>query len=66
MNSISFSWDDRKNEANQKKHKISFEEAQSVFFNEYSIEYFDPDHSEAEDRFLMLGVSYKARVLVVS
>ncbi len=66
MNSISFFWDDRKNIANQKKHRVSFEGAQSVFFDENAIEYYDPDHSESEDRFLMLGLSYKVRILVVS
>jgi len=66
MNSISFSWDDQKNKANQKKHRISFEEAQSVFFDGNAIEYYDPDHSEMEDRFLMLGVSYKIQILIVS
>jgi uncharacterized DUF497 family protein len=66
MNSISFSWDDRKNKANQKKHGVSFEEGQTVFFDENAIEYFDPDHSEDEDRFLMLGLSYRLRILVVS
>jgi uncharacterized DUF497 family protein len=66
MNSISFSWDDRKNKANQKKHGVSFEEAETVFFDENAIEYFDPDHSEDEDRFLMLGLSYRLRILVVS
>ena len=66
MNPISFSWDDRKNIANQKKHRISFEEAQSVFFDEHAIEYYDPDHSESEDSFLMLGLSYQVQVLVVS
>ena len=66
MSSISFSWDDRKNSSNQKKHGVSFEEAQSVFFDEKAIEYFDPDHSESEDRFLMLGQSYRLRILVVS
>jgi len=59
MNSITFSWDDRKNKANQKKHGVSFEEAQTVFFDEHAIEYYDPDHSESEDRFLMLGLSYQ-------
>jgi len=66
MNSIGFSWDDRKNKANQKKHRVSFEEAQTVFSDEHAIEYYDPDHSELEDRFLMLGHSYRVRVLVVS
>ena len=66
MKSISFSWDDQKNKGNQKKHRISFEEAQSVFFDGNAIEYYDPDHSETEDRFLMLGLSYKIQILVVS
>jgi uncharacterized DUF497 family protein len=66
MDSIGFSWHDLKNIANQKKHRVSFEEAQSVFFDGYAIEYYDPDHSESEDRFLMLGLSYQVRVLVVS
>jgi len=66
MNFISFSWNDRKNIANQKKHRISFEEAQSVFFDEHAIEYYDPDHSASEDRFLMLGHSYRVRILIVS
>jgi uncharacterized DUF497 family protein len=66
MNSISFSWDDRKNTANQSKHGVSFEEAQTVFFDENAIEYFDPDHSKEEDRYLMLGISYRLGILVVS
>ena len=66
MKSLSFSWDNRKNRANQKKHGVSFEEAQTVFFDENAIEFFDPDHSEDEDRFLMLGLSYRVRILVVS
>ena len=66
MDSISFSWDNRKNSSNEKKHGVSFEEAQSVFFDENAIEYFDPDHSESEDRFLILGHSYRLRVLVIS
>ena len=65
MESISFSWDDHKNIANQKKHRVSFEDALTVFFDEHAIEYDDPDHSESEDRFLMLGHSYRIRALVV-
>lgn len=66
MKQIRFSWDDRKNRINQKKHGISFDEAQTIFFDENAIEYFDPDHSVDEDRFLMLGISFRLRVLVVS
>ena len=65
MNKLSFSWDERKNKANQKKHRVSFEEAQSVFFDEDAIEYYDPEHSKSEDRFIMLGLSAHLRVLVV-
>jgi hypothetical protein len=65
MKSLRFSWDNRKDESNQKKHGISFEEAQTIFFDENAVEFFDPDHSESEDRFLMLGLSYRLRVLVV-
>ena len=65
MDQISFVWDEKKNQANQKKHHVSFEEAQSVFFDEEAIEYFDPEHSESEERFIMLGLSAHLRVLVV-
>lgn len=65
MNGITFSWDEKKSKANQRKHKVSFEEAQSVFFDEDAIEYFDPEHSKSEDRFVMLGLSAHLRVLVV-
>ena len=62
---ISFSWDPRKSEANKKKHHVSFDEAKDVFYDEHAIRYYDPDHSEDEDRFLMLGLSQRLRVLVV-
>ena len=65
MNLIRFEWDDSKSKQNKKKHGVSFEEAQSVFYDERAIQYFDPDHSEDEDRFVMLGMSIKTRVLVV-
>ena len=62
---IRFEWDEKKNQSNRRKHKISFEEAQTVFFDESAIEFPDPDHSDEEARFLMLGRSYLLRVLVV-
>ncbi len=65
MNLIRFEWDDSKSKQNKKKHGISFEEAQSVFYDERAIQYYDPDHSKDEDRFIMLGMSIKTRVLVV-
>jgi len=62
---ISFSWDKRKNEANEKKHGVSFDEAKTVFYDENAIRYFDPDYSDDEDRFLMVGLSHKLRILIV-
>ena len=66
MGSISFSWDDRKNNINTKKHRVTFEEAQTVFFDDNAIEFFYPDHSKFEDRFLMVGLRCRSRILVVS
>ena len=62
---ISFPWDDRENEANKKKHGVSFDEAKTVSYDENAIRYFDPDHSEDEDRFLMVGVSRNLRIIIV-
>jgi uncharacterized DUF497 family protein len=62
---IRFEWDEKKNKANSKKHRISFEEAQTVFFDEEALEFSDPDHSASEARFLLLGRSFKLRILVV-
>ncbi|MBI2433476.1 MAG: BrnT family toxin [Candidatus Hydrogenedentes bacterium] len=65
MDHIAFEWDESKNRANQRKHGVSFEEAKTVFFDENAVRYFDPDHSQDEDRFLMLGMSGRLRVLIV-
>ncbi len=65
MDEIKFSWDARKAKQNIKRHKVSFEEAATVFYDEKAIEFFDPDHSKHEDRFLMLGLSWRFRILVV-
>lgn len=65
MPDLRFEWDQAKSRANKRKHGISFEEAQTVFLDEFAMQYFDPDHSEREDRFLMLGLSIRLRVLVV-
>jgi len=65
MDEIEFSWDARKSKGNLQKHKVSFEEASTVFYDESAIEFFDPDHSIEEDRYLMLGISGRLRVLVV-
>ena len=60
-----FDWDENKNEINQKKHGINFNEASSVFFDERAILFDDPEHSEYEDRFLLLGMSDTAKVCIV-
>lgn len=65
MSGLSFIWDDRKNVANRRKHGVSFEEARTAFLDENAKVYFDPDHSETEDRFILLGISLQLRVLVV-
>ena len=65
MNGIRFGWDEDKNRANRRKRGMSFEEAQTVFLDENAIRFFDPDHSVDEDRFLMLGISIRLRILVV-
>ena len=62
---ITFEWDPAKAAANLKKHKVSFEEARSVFFDEFAMQYFDEDHSTNEERFLMLGLSSGAKLLIV-
>lgn len=65
MDGLEFVWDERKDEANQKKHGVSFDEARTAFYDERAMVYFDPDHSKDEDRFILLGVSFKLRILVV-
>jgi len=65
MTEMRFEWDAQKNKANARKHGISFEEAQTAFYDEQAVVFFDPDHSGDEDRFILLGISFKLRVLVV-
>ena len=65
MKSIDFEWDEDKNRINQDKHKISFEEAKTVFYDLKALIIDDPDHSEKEDRFIILGLSKVANLLVV-
>lgn len=66
MGNIEFAWDRRKARSNLVKHGISFEEAQTVFLDERARLIDDPDHSEVEARFLLVGYSSEARCLVVS
>jgi uncharacterized DUF497 family protein len=62
---IRFEWDSRKASANLRKHGVSFEEAKSVFFDEQARLIDEPDHSEDEDRFVLLGLSQSLRLLLV-
>ena len=65
MPSLRFEWDPKKAALNLRKHGVSFEDAQSVFSDENGLLIDDPDHSEKEDRFVLLGLSHSLRLLVV-
>lgn len=65
MTGIKFEWDHKKSQKNKKKHGVSFDEAKAVFYDEHGLLMADPDHSEEEDRFLLLGLSSALRLLVV-
>ena len=62
---LRFEWDPEKDTANLKKHKVSFQEASTAFLDENGLLIEDPDHSEAEDRFVLLGLSSSLRLLLV-
>ena len=62
---LRFEWDPKKATANLRKHQVSFEDAQTVFADENARLIDDPDHSEEEDRFVLLGLSSSLRLLVV-
>jgi len=65
MKNIKFSWDEKKAQKNINKHKISFEEAKTVFADENARLIDDPDHSEDEDRFILIGLSSSLKILTV-
>ena len=65
MSDLQFVWYSRKAKSNAKKHGVTFEEAETVFFDESALLLADPDHSEKEDRFILLGASARLRLLVV-
>ena len=62
---IKFDWDASKAALNLKKHGVSFEEAQSAFYDDFAVQFFDEDHSEIEERFLLLGMSSHANLLLI-
>src|SRR5690554_5369522 len=65
MKDLIFDWDPSKDAANQKKHDVSFSEAKTVFTDEFGRLIADPDHSDEEDRFVLLGTSVHSRLLLV-
>jgi uncharacterized DUF497 family protein len=65
MSGLSFEWDERKSLLNKKKHGLSFEEAKTAFFDENALLIHDPDHSEGENRVVLLGLSARLRILAV-
>ena len=65
MNVLRIEWDENKNRANRHKHGISFEEAETVFADDHALLIADPEHSDNEDRFILLGMSSSMRIMVV-
>jgi uncharacterized DUF497 family protein len=63
---MEFEWDDRKAGYNLQKHGVSFTEAATVFYDPFSITFDDPDHSDEEDRFIIIGTSAQQRLLMVA
>ena len=62
---MQFEWDENKNRSNYKKHGVWFEEAQTTWVDPESVEFFDPEHSSNEDRFIRIGHSTRGRILLV-
>jgi uncharacterized DUF497 family protein len=65
MNELHFEWDEGKNLSNQRKHGVSFEKAQTVFFDEDALDFYNAVHGESVDHFLMLGQSFRLRTLMI-
>ncbi len=63
---MTYEWDPAKARANVKKHRVTFEEAASVFLDPSALSFWDPDHSEEEDREITIGRSTRQRVLFVA
>ena len=61
-----FDWDTNKAEKNLSKHQVSFDEAKTVFNDPLYIDFYDPDHSEDEERYLIVGISNQGSLLIVS
>lgn len=65
MSELRFEWDPVKAEENLRKHGVSFEDARTVFYDDFAVEFYDDEHSEWEDRFLLLGLSAQLQLLLV-
>lgn len=65
MNELRFAWDTAKAKTNLVKHGVSFEEARSVFYDDFAVEFYDDEHVDWEDRYLLLGLSSRQRLLLV-
>lgn len=65
MDILKFEWDNNKNQINKKKHDVDFDEAKTVFYDVNALVIDDPEHSESEERFIILGTSSKLNLLVV-
>lgn len=65
MKKLRFEWDTKKDKTNINKHSISFDDASTVFYDEYAIQFFDPEHSDDEDRFILLGSGFNFKTLIV-
>ena len=65
MEFLEFEWNEKKAKANARKHKVTFEETRTTFYDEHALQFFDPDHSDDEDHFILLGTSYKLNTIVV-
>ena len=63
---MDFEWDESKAKTNLAKHKVSFEEAKTVFVDPFYVDFYDPDHSADEERYVIIGESQQGRLLVVS
>jgi uncharacterized DUF497 family protein len=66
MKKVSFEWNRKKDLSNFRNHGVSFDEAKTIFYDENAVEFYDDNHSFREDRFLMIGLSSKIRILLVS
>ena len=62
---LTFEWDTNKEKNNIKKHGISFVDAKTAFHDEYAMQFYDPDHSDDEDRFILLGTNHQLKTLVI-